>query len=258
MSRTTTLFSFGESVHASRAPRAFTFSPLRRLLWRVVCATAVCAIAPQAEAQAPPDVDRSASNLMVVLRESSGQNKQDEALKPMGKSKVKLPSGETVEIDTGWFEYLGDMHIRFVFDGPNMMANATPEDLQRLQLSPDAALRLAVGNIKRVYGKPKVAPFSGGLMDVSGKSPDLNSSYFLDREFWEALNKQYPEGLVAAPIKRGGLLYAPLADAKAVEALRKGVGSLFQSSGRMRVSSALYLFKDGQWRVFQAPLKSTS
>lgn len=91
-------------------------------------------------------------------------------------------------------------------------------------------------------------------MTISSKGPDFNSSYFLDREFWEGLNRAHPEGLVAAPAKRGGLVFVPLAETKAVEALRKGVAYLYESSGRMRVSSALYLFKDGHWSVFQAPL----
>lgn len=146
------------------------------------------------------------------------------------------------------------MHIRFVFDGPDSMRNATPQDLERLKLTPDAALALAVANIKRVYGKPRIETFSGPLMTISSKGPDFNSSYFLDREFWEGLNRAHPEGLVAAPAKRGGLVFVPLAETKAVEALRKGVAYLYESSGRMRVSSALYLFKDGHWSVFQAPL----
>ena len=55
-------------------------------------------------------------------------------------------------------------------------------------------------------------------MQVKGSSPDLDSSYFLDKEFWNELLKQHPE-----------------------------------RSRRLRISSALYLYKDGKWSVFQAP-----
>ena len=197
--------------------------------------------------------DDSASNLMVVLRESQGSNKQVESLVPMGKAKAKLQDGREIEIETGWFEYLGDMHVRFVFDTPTSMPNASPNDLERLGLTPEAALEVAVRNIKRVYGEPKAVPWND-LFEVKGKSPDLDSSYFLDKDFWNAQLKKYPEGIVALVAKRGGLLFAPLSDVKAVEGMKKSVAYLHSSSERLRVSSALYLFKEGKWSVYQAPV----
>jgi hypothetical protein len=204
-------------------------------------------------AQTGQVVDRSAQNLMVVLRESIGTNRQDETLKPLGKLRARLSDGSEKEFELAAFTFLGDMHIRFVFDGPTFMPNATPQDLARLQVNPAQALDLAVGNIKRVYGDPIAKPFTGGLMLVEGKSPDLNSSYFLDWDFWRDLLRQHPEGILAAVPKRGGLLFAPMSDSKAVDGLRKGVTYLYSSSGQMRVSSALYLFKDDHWTVFQPP-----
>lgn len=204
-------------------------------------------------AQPAQAFDNSSSNLMVVLRESLGSNKQDESLVSMGKAKAKLADSKEVEIETAWYSYIGDMHVRFVFDTPTSMPNASPKDLERLSLTPEAALELAVKNIKRVYGEPKAIPWND-LLQVKGKSSDLDSSYFLDREFWLGLIKQHPEGVVALVAKRGGLLYSPLSNQKAVEGMRKSVGYLHSSSERLRVSSALYLFKDGKWSVFQAPV----
>lgn len=202
-------------------------------------------------AQDRPGFNNNADNLMLVLRESFGANKQDEELKAVGKAKAKLPDGKEIEFEMASFEFIGDMHIRLVFDGPQSMINATPADLARLNLNTEQALRLAVSNVKRVYGEPTVKPWTAGLMEVSGKSPDLDSSYFLDREFWRGLLKKHPEGLVVAVPKRGGLVYAPLVDTKAVEGLKKGVRYLHSSSDRLRVSGALYLFKDDKWTVFQ-------
>ena len=214
--------------------------------------TATC-LSMSALAQSNRGFDDSASNLMVVLRESQGSNKQVESLVPMGKAKAKLQDGREIEIDTGWFEYLGDMHVRFVFDTPTSMPNASPKDLERLGLTPEAALELAVRNIKRVYGEPRAVPWEN-LLQVKGKLSDLDSSYFLDKEFWNMQLKKHPDGVVALVAKRGGLLFAPLSDTKAVEGMKKSVAYLHSSSERMRVSSALYLFKDGKWSVFQAPV----
>lgn len=200
-----------------------------------------------------PAADKNAENLMVVLRESVGANKQDEALRPIRKIRATLPDGREIDIEVAWFEFLGDMLIRFVFDRPSYMPNATPQDLARLNLSPEQALQLAVGNIKRVYGDPIAKPLAGGLMQVEGKLPDLDSSYFLDRAFWQGLLRQNPEGLVVAVTKRGSLLFTPITAGKAVDRLRNSVGYLYSISEHMRVSSALYLFKDDRWTVFQPP-----
>lgn len=229
---------------------------MRILTWLSVLALHLI-VPVVAQGQTTRGFDDSASNLMVVLRESQGANKQDESLVPMGKAKARLQDGREVEIDAAWFAYLGDMHIRFVFDTPTSMPGASPQDLERLGLTPQAALELAIRNVKRVYGEPKAVPWND-LFEVKGKSPDLDSSYFLDRDFWNAQLKTHPEGVVAIVAKRGGLVFAPLSDTRAVDRMRRGVAYLHSSSEHLRVSSALYLFKDGKWSVFQAPVGAAS
>jgi hypothetical protein len=205
-------------------------------------------------AQAGVDVDKSADSLMVVLRETMGSDyKQDEKLQPVGPMRAKLSDGREVEVASAAFALLGDMHIRFVFDGPSAMPNAKPQDLVRLGMTPEQALQRAVSNIKRVYGNPVAAPFTAGLMQVQGKSPDYDSSYFLDRAFWRDLLRRHPEGILVGVPKRGGLVFTPMSNGEAVDNLRKGIGYLYSSSGSLRVSSALYLFRDDRWTVFQPP-----
>ncbi len=192
---------------------------------------------------------------MVVVRESIGAYRAEDALTPTGKAKAKLPDGREIEFEMASWEFIGDTHIRFVFDGPQTMINATPQDLERLGIKGvGEALSVALANLKRVYGEPSASPWEGGVMSVEGKSPDLNSSYFLDRAYWQGLLKSHPEGLVVSVAKRGGLLYAPASNTKAVEGLKRGVAYLHSSSQRLRVSSALFLFKEGKWSVFQAPV----
>jgi hypothetical protein len=204
-------------------------------------------------AQTPEARETGAGNLLVVLRESQGENKQDESLQPFGKLRATMDDGREIELETSWYRYLGDMHIRLVFDGAKTLQSASPEDLSRLQLSPDEALKVAIANLRRVYGLPVVMPWSGGLMQVQGTAPDLTSSYFLDREFWQALQNRYPEGLVVAVPRRGGLVYASASDDDAIASLRFSVAALYAGGPGARLSSALYLFKDDHWSVYQPP-----
>ncbi|MBE7369185.1 hypothetical protein [Ramlibacter pallidus] len=207
-------------------------------------------------ADTPREHDRfetTESNLLVVLRESPGANKQDEALHPFGKISARMPDGREVEFEASWFQYLGDMHLRLVFDGQQKVQSALPEDLHRLRLTPEEALQRAVHNLRSRYGHPVAEPWSGGLMQVHGNAPDLDSSYFLDRDFWLEQLRRYPEGIVAAVPKRRGLVFARADDAVAVATLRFSAAALFASSDQTRISSGLYLFKDGRWSVFQPP-----
>jgi hypothetical protein len=203
---------------------------------------------------APADtLDVSASNLIVVLRESRGENKQDEALQPYGRVTAQMPDGRRVELATSWYQYLGDMHIRLVFDGGKTLQSASPNDLERLKLTPEDALATAVRNLRRMYGEPEATPWSGGLMQVQGAAPELASSYFLDRDFWMGVLREHPEGVVAAVPERGGLVFGSAGDEDAIENLRFSAAALYAGAGGARVSSALYLFKNGHWSIYQPP-----
>lgn len=214
-----------------------------------LCVALACAAAP-AFAQT---FDTSAGNLIAVLRESPGANHEAERLEPIGKVKATLSDGREVEIDASWFHYLGDMHVRLVFDGERTMQTASPDDLRRLELSPEQALERAAQNLRQLYGAPRAQPWTGRLMQVAGGSPDLASSYFLDRAFWQGLQVDYPEGVVVAVPQRVGLIFARASDDVAVTNLRFTAAALYAAGDRTRISSALYLFKDGRWSVFQAP-----
>lgn len=227
---------------------------LRQRLWAAgfafACIAAPAWAAPDASA-GEDTLDTSASNLIVVLRESVGENKQDETLQPYGRVTAQMPDGRRIELATSWYRYLGDMHIRLVFDGGQTLQSAAPNDLERLQLTPEEALDVAVRNLRRMYGEPQAVPWSGELMQVEGSSPDLASSYFLDRDFWLRELREHPEGIVAAVPERGGLVFGSAADEGAIAELRFSAAALYAGAGGTRVSSALYLFKNGRWSIFQ-------
>jgi hypothetical protein len=201
----------------------------------------------------PESFEVAEGNLLAVLRESPGANKQDESLTPFGKIRARSADGREYEFEASWFQYLGDMHLRLVFDGGRRVQSAVPEDLTRLRLSPEQALTRAVDNLRRRYGTPVAEPWTGGLMQVHGNAPELDSSYFLDHRFWQEQLRASPAGVVAAVPDRGGLVFARADDDTAVATLRFSAAALFAGNDTTRISSGLYLFKDGRWSVFQPP-----
>jgi hypothetical protein len=206
-----------------------------------------------ANAQAGDLFETTAANLLPVLRESRGANKPEPSLQPYGRMQVRLPDGREVDFEASWFQWLGDMHLRLVFDGHKRVQSALPDDLQRLHLSPQQALEQAVANLRRRYGAPQVLPFGGSLMQVQAAAPELASSYFLDRDLWLDLEQRHPGGIVAAVPLRQGIVFAPADDTDALTSLQFSASALYWGDEGTRISSALYLFKDGRWSVFQPP-----
>jgi hypothetical protein len=197
------------------------------------------------------EFDTGAANLLALLRESPGANKVDDALRPVGPLHARMPDGREVTFEASWFNYLGDLHLRLVFDGERQVQSVVPDDLARLRLSPEQALERAVRNLRDRYGPAEAKPWSGPLMQVQGRAAELNSSFLLDREFWLQQLARHPEGVVVAVPSRGGLVFAPASDESALVSLQFSAAALYAADDRARVSSALYLFKHGRWSVFQ-------
>ncbi|MFT2092855.1 DUF1444 family protein [Paraglaciecola sp. 2405UD69-4] len=197
------------------------------------------------------EVVKDKSNLMLVVRTSYGENKSDANLKPSGEGSFIDSSGKTHTFELAHYEYLGDTHIRFVFDSTATMTNTTAGEFQELGLTPEKAVELAIANIYRDYGQPNIYKLEGGVFQVQGDSPDFDSSYFLDQLLWESVASHFQEKIIVSVPARSILLFAPISDKKAVEFLKENVQVLFEDSGRHGVSSALYSFNNGKWTVFK-------
>lgn len=190
--------------------------------------------------------------LMVVVRPCFDYLTHEDSFVPF-KPKLESDDGKVAEaLGITWYKTIGDLHVRFVFDDVQLMRHATILEINEFALNFEQALQLALKNIHSTYGKPEVSVWQEGIFNVHGKSDDFNSSYFLDRDFWSSLLLIYPEGIVAAIPIRGGLLFAPFANNYAVQVLSLNIASLVESfPEQLRISSLLYLFKEGVWSIFQ-------
>jgi hypothetical protein len=199
---------------------------------------------PTASAIAPDD-------LLLVLRERPGADKRDQALALVEPFDVPLPGGAAATMAPAWFDLIGDLQLRLVRNTPDHVLALHASELEDLALDVDQALALALANLHRLHGAPAASPWHD-LQRVDGRSEDVASAYFMDRAFWRARLREHPDGLVAAVPRTDLLVFAPRADAAAVHSMRRGVPGLHAQGGDWRLSSALYLFGDEGWSVFQA------
>jgi hypothetical protein len=189
--------------------------------------------------------------LLFVLRERPGGDKRDAALALVAPFEVPLPGGATASMAPAWFDLIGDLQLRLVRSTPEHVLALHAAELDEMKLSVDEALAQALANLHRLHGEPGARPWHN-LQRVGGRDEDDDSAYFMDRAFWRARLAEHPQGLIAAVPRTDLLLFAPLADSAAVDSMRRGIPGLHAQGGDYRLSSALYLFRDDCWQVFQA------
>ena len=189
-------------------------------------------------------------SVLFVLRERPGANKAEHSLALVEPFEVPIPGG-VATMAPAWFDLVGDLQLRLVRHTPDHVMALHASELDALALRPEGALALALANLHRLHGAPTARAWHN-LQRVGGRDEDADSAWFLDDAFWRARLAEHPDGLVAAVPRTDLLLFAPLADVAAVDSMRRGVPGLHAGGGDYRLSSALYLFKDGRWGVFQA------
>lgn len=203
------------------------------------------------DAAAPPTAIDPAT-VHLALRERAGANKTDESFAPVKPFEVDGPGGIKAWMAPAWYDLIGDLQLRLVRqDGDVVYTLHLVEQLDELKLGTQDAVALALANLRRLHGEPVAAPWHN-LQRVSGRDEDVSSAYFLDRAFWRQQLAEHPHGVVVAVPRTDALLFAPLADVAGIDRMRQGVPGLHAGGGEhYRLSSALYLFKDDRWTVFQ-------
>jgi hypothetical protein len=190
--------------------------------------------------------------LLFVLRERPGANKTDESLALVDPFDVSLPGagGGSAGLAPAWFDLLGDLQLRLVRDTPECVYTLHASELDDLKLDADQAIAIALANFRRLHGPARVSAWHN-LRRVVGANEDVDHAWFIDRALWLGLLAEHPDGLVAALPRTDLLVFAPASDTAAVASMRQGIPGLHAGGADYRLSSALYLFKDGRWTVLQ-------
>lgn len=186
----------------------------------------------------PQEPERRREHLLLQVLPWTGARMDKECLRP--------PSAGQ---DTVFYGYLGDMQLRFVFDQPRVALPAAVrhEDLARLELSPQQAVKLAAGNTLAVNGPAQVTPLEGGVYALRGAHTEYNATYLLDRAFWRAQLEKFPQGLLAALPRKGVLLFAPAGNAAVEGELARQAARILAAAHTAHVSACIYRFDAAGW-----------
>lgn len=183
---------------------------------------------------------RERDRLMVQLHPWPGERLARETLRPS-------PATDTVG-----YGYLGDLQLRLVFDEPGVSnaAAVRPDDLARLELTPQKAVAYATSNSKRASGAPQVTPLAGGIFTLRGQHADYNATFMLDRTFWRQQLEKFPQGLLAVLPRKGVLVFAAAGDAGAEAELKKQAARMLASAGPSTLSACVYRFDATGWQPY--------
>ncbi|MEJ5989385.1 hypothetical protein WG902_05260 [Ramlibacter sp. PS3R-8] len=183
---------------------------------------------------------RERDRLMVQLHPWPGERLARETLRPS-------PAADTVA-----YGYLGDLQLRLVFDEPGVSRTSAvrPDDLARLELTPQKAVAYASSNSKRASGAPQVTPLDGGIHTLRGQHADYNATFMLDRTFWRQQLEKFPQGLLAAVPRKGVLMFAPAGDAAVEAQLQKIATRTLASAGAATLSACIYRFDATGWQPY--------
>lgn len=196
------------------------------------------------------DLDARRSALRLILRERPGADKPDDVPSLVAPFTTPIPGGGSVTLAPAWYDLIGDLQLRLVRETPDALLTMEVDDVAAMGLAVDAAVALALANLERQVGAPTVQPWHN-LRRVGTSEEEFDSNWFLDRAFWRARLAEHPSGLVVAVPRTDALLFAPADDDAAVASMRGGIPRLHREAGDWRLSSALFLFKDDRWSVFQ-------
>lgn len=186
----------------------------------------------------PQEPERGREHLLLQVLPWPGARMDRECLRPP-------PPGQ----DTVSYGYLGDMQLRFVFDQPRIALPAAvrPDDLARLELTPQQAVKLGVANTLAANGAPQVTPLAGGVYTLRGPHLEYNATYLLDRAFWRRQLEKFPQGLLAALPRKGVLLFAPAGEPAVEGELARQAARILASAHTAHVSACIYRFDAAGW-----------
>lgn len=153
--------------------------------------------------------------------------------------------------------FVGNLGVRYAFDGAQTMINLSHEEHAKLGLSDEALRVLAIENLLRRYPHVEIHTFPmGGMVQKCG---DLESSWLLHFDFWAHESRRFKGELVASVPSRDLMVWCDSADETVLAELRTNaieVEARARASNRA-ISSLLYVWRTDHWEVFE-PQRSLS
>ena len=144
--------------------------------------------------------------------------------------------------------FVGDLHLRYVFDDERFVQAVRGRDLQRLKLDRKSLPALVVTNYRRLYPDLSVIQPEPGMGAVI-KGGQLEPTILLDADFWDEQEKRIGGPLIAAVPQRDMVIFTRSEPKQNIELLKHRVVLAFEKAGERALSRTVLAWREKRWEV---------
>lgn len=224
--------------------------PKRRALLHAAAGAASLALAPSlARAGESKDpLPRTKDYIVALVRAHPAV---DPKSRPVQKIEAALPAPDpkaAPENALVFDHFVGDLHLRYVFDDPSFMLALRIRDLQRLGVQREELPALVVTNFRRLYPKLDVT-WPDRWLGMVTNGGELEPLTMLDGAFWDRQQKAFGGELIAAVPSAHEIYFAPREPKQNIELLKHLAVLHHEKAGKRAVSRTVFAWRMFRWEV---------
>ena len=219
---------------------------------------ALLGLASTGAAFALPAIERSAhaqdpsvntkEKVVALVRAAPGLDPKARSVQKIEPIALKPPAGSSPS-DLPVFDYfVGELHLRYVFDDPRFVQALRVRDLKRLGIDRKDLPKLVVENYRKLYPNlAAIQPEPGLGVLINGGQ--LEPTVLLDTEFWDAQAKRIEGPLIAAIPERDSVLFTRADPKQNIELLKHRAVVAYEKAGKQALSRTVLAWRKSRWEV---------
>ena len=222
----------------------------RRSLLRAATGGAVLALSPaaRAAAQSKDPLPRTKDYIVALVRADARvdpQSRRVQKIEPVvSKADPKSAPDNALVFD----HFVGDLHLRYVFDDPQFMLALRARDLKRLNLKREDLPAIVVENYRRLYPKRTVV-HPDRWLGLVANGGELEPCTMLDGVFWQKQVQAFGGGLIAAVPSAYEVYFTPREPKQNFELLKHLAVLHYEKAGKRAVSRTVFEWVNYRWQV---------
>ena len=221
----------------------------RRALLRLGSGTAALALPGWTRTAHAQDAAANSRDKVVALVRSAPEiDPKSRAIQKIEPIVLKPEAGSSASDLPVFDHFVGDLHLRYVFDDPRFVQAMRARDLVRLKLARSDLPKLVVENYRRLYPDLTVIQPEPGLA-VVGKGGELEPTVLLDAAFWNDQAERAGGPLIAAVPERNSVLFTKAEPRQNIELLKHRAVIMFEKAGKQALSRTVLAWREGRWEV---------
>ena len=221
----------------------------RRALLNIAAGSASLAFARgPARAAASKDPLPRTKDYIVALVRSSAADPKSRPVQKIEPAILKPDPKSSPDNALVFDHFVGDLHLRYVFDDPQFAVFLHAKDLKRLGVDRAELPALVVTNFRRLYPNLTVAYPDPGLGVVT-QGGNLEPCILLDGAFWQRQEQSMGKELIVTVPSTDEVIFTSREPKQNIELLKHLAVQRYEAAGKRAVSRTVFLWRFYRWQV---------